>query len=268
MFSENIGIESSGAYVLWISTGIFVCSALGLLALSTKYPPNSMMVFFICSVYTTIASVAYLIMALGEGKLKDATITRSSVDNKFYVQNQIKLPVIFYPRCILYHNVENESFGEISLFMQVLPLVPDIPSHIALCRGLSYHVTGKFAQCETGGPVMITYGLDVSASLITRAQSIKVLNLNSGNNVFGNVVMCFSMLVFLVVSVIVPQNNGFQRFISWFVGVLLGLNLINNIRLLSGLAKKKLVKGNRLIVAGKSSQDNKVAACLCFLFLS
>ena len=147
--------------------------------------------------------------------------------------------------------------------MQVLPLVLDIPSHIALCRGLSYYVTGKFAQCETCGPVMIVCGLDVSARLITRAQSIKVLNMTSGNNVFGNVIMCFSMLVFLVVSVVVPQNNGFQRFISWFVGVVLGLNLINNIRLLSGLAKKKLVKGNRLIAARKSSQY-KVAACLCF----
>lgn len=92
--------------------------------------------------------------------------------------------------------------------------------------------------------------------------------MTSGNNVFGNVIMCFSMLVFLVVSVVVPQNNGFQRFISWFVGVVLGLNLINNIRLLSGLAKKKLVKGNRLIAARKSSQD-KVAAYACaFLFLS
>ncbi len=47
--------------------------------------------------------------------------------------------------------------------MQVLPLVLDIPSHIALCRGLSHYVTGKFAQCETGGPVMIVCGLDVSA---------------------------------------------------------------------------------------------------------
>ncbi len=90
--------------------------------------------------------------------------------------------------------------------------------------------------------------------------------MTSGNNVFGNVIMCFSMLVFLVVSVVVPQHNGFQRFISWFVGVVLGLNLINNIRLLSGLAKKKLVKGNRLIAARKSSQD-KVAACLCFFSL-
>jgi hypothetical protein len=90
--------------------------------------------------------------------------------------------------------------------------------------------------------------------------------MTSGNNVFGNVIMCFSMLVFLVVSVVVPQSNGFQRFISWFVGVVLGLNLINNIRLLSGLAKKKLVKGNRLIAARKSSHD-KVAACLCFFSL-
>jgi hypothetical protein len=55
------------------------------------------MVFFICSIYTTIASVAYLSMALGEGKLKEANITRA-VDNTFYVQNQIKLPVVFYPR--------------------------------------------------------------------------------------------------------------------------------------------------------------------------
>jgi hypothetical protein len=64
------------------------------------YPPNSMMVFFICSIYTTIASVAYLSMALGEGKLKEANITRS-LDNKFYVQSQIKLPVVFYPRYFL-----------------------------------------------------------------------------------------------------------------------------------------------------------------------
>jgi hypothetical protein len=99
-FSENIGIETSGAYVLWVSTGIFVCGALGILALSTKYPADSMMVFFICSIYTTIASVAYLIMALGEGKLKEASIARSSSNNKFYVQNLIKLPVIFYPRYI------------------------------------------------------------------------------------------------------------------------------------------------------------------------
>jgi hypothetical protein len=115
-FSENTGIESSGAYVLWISTGVFVCGSLGLLALSSKYPPDSMMVrtqpynsnvqtkqppyqvFFICSIYTTIASVAYLAMALGEGKLKEANITRA-LDNSFYVQNQIKLPVVFYPRC-------------------------------------------------------------------------------------------------------------------------------------------------------------------------
>ena len=32
-----MGISSSGAYVLWISTGIFVCGSLGLLALSSKY---------------------------------------------------------------------------------------------------------------------------------------------------------------------------------------------------------------------------------------
>ena len=57
------------------------------------------MVFFICSVYTTIASVAYLCMALGEGKLKEASITRDS-SNKFFVQSQVKLPVVFYPRCV------------------------------------------------------------------------------------------------------------------------------------------------------------------------
>ncbi len=57
------------------------------------------MVFFICSIYTTVASVAYLIMALGEGKLKEASIARGS-NNKFYVQSQVKLPVVFYPRCV------------------------------------------------------------------------------------------------------------------------------------------------------------------------
>ncbi len=57
------------------------------------------MVFFICSIYTTIASVAYLSMALGEGKLKDASIARDN-SNKFYVKNQVKLPVVFYPRCV------------------------------------------------------------------------------------------------------------------------------------------------------------------------
>jgi hypothetical protein len=101
------------------------------------------------------------------------------------------------------------------------------------------------------------------ASLATHAQSIKVLNMNSGNNVFGNVVVCLSMLVFLVVSVIVPQNNSFQRFISWFLGAFLWFNLINNIRLLSGLAKKKLVKGNRLSGFRKSPQE-KVVVYVCF----
>ena len=96
-FDENMGIDSSGAYVLWISTAIFVCASLGLLALSTKYPPDSMMVFFICSIYTTVASVAYLLMALGEGKLKEPKISRSG-NNMFFVENQIKLPVVFYAR--------------------------------------------------------------------------------------------------------------------------------------------------------------------------
>ena len=85
----------------------------------------------------------------------------------------------------------------------------------------------------------------------SKQQSFKVLSLNSSNNITGNVLICFAMLVFLVVSVIVPPNNGFQRFLSWFVGVVLGLNLVNNIRLLSRVAKKKLVKGNRSLVAGK-----------------
>lgn len=96
-FDENMGIDSSGAYVLWISTAIFVCASLGLLALSTKYPPDSMMVFFICSIYTTVASVAYLLMALGEGKVKEPKISRSG-NNMFFVENQIKLPVVFYAR--------------------------------------------------------------------------------------------------------------------------------------------------------------------------
>jgi hypothetical protein len=59
------------------------------------------------------------------------------------------------------------------------------------------------------------------------------------------------MLVFLTVSVVVPPNNGFQRFLSWFVGVVLGLNLVNNIRLISRVAKKKLLKGSRPVVSGK-----------------
>jgi hypothetical protein len=53
------------------------------------------------------------------------------------------------------------------------------------------------------------------------------------------------MLMFLVVSAIVPPDKEFQRFLSWFVGVLLGINLINNIRLISRIAKKRLLKGNR-----------------------
>jgi hypothetical protein len=130
-FNENMGIESSGAYVIPFHQCVFVTSCAGtcsgfqppsssaarwpcwpsapsaqhLLAVCfcnilCMYPPNSMMVFFICSIYTTIASVAYLSMALGEGKLKEANITRS-LDNKFYVQSQIKLPVVFYPRYFL-----------------------------------------------------------------------------------------------------------------------------------------------------------------------
>jgi bacteriorhodopsin len=35
-----------------------------------RYPADSMMVFFVCSIFSSIASVAYLSMALGEGKLK------------------------------------------------------------------------------------------------------------------------------------------------------------------------------------------------------
>ena len=82
-------------------------------------------------------------------------------------------------------------------------------------------------------------------------QSFQVLNLNSSNNIAGNVLICIAMLVFLVVPVVVPRDSGFQRFISWFVGVVLGLNLVNNIRLMSRVAKKKLLKSSQPAMSGK-----------------
>ena len=78
------------------------------------------------------------------------------------------------------------------------------------------------------------------------------MTLNSSNNVAGNVLISVAMLVFLSVSVIVEPKEGFRIFWSWCVGVVLGLNLVNNIRLLSRVAKKKLVKGNRPLFSGKS----------------
>jgi hypothetical protein len=78
--------------------------------------------------------------------------------------------------------------------------------------------------------------------------------MNSSNNITGNVLICFAMLVFLTVSVVLPPTNGFQRFLSWFIGVVLGLNLVNNIRLISRVAKKKLLKVNRPLASGKLQQ--------------
>jgi hypothetical protein len=89
-----------------------------------------------------------------------------------------------------------------------------------------------------------------------------VLTLNSSNNVAGNVLICLAMLVFLSVSVIVEPKEGFRIFLSWFVGVVLGFNLVNNIRLLSRVAKKKLVKSNRPLFSGKSL-NLKVACDVC-----
>jgi uncharacterized membrane protein len=42
-------------------------------------------------------------------------------------------------------------------------------------------------------------------------RSFNVLNWNSSNNIAGNVLICIAMLVFLVVSTIVPRDSGFQR---------------------------------------------------------
>ena len=52
----------------------------------------------------------------------------------------------------------------------------------------------------------------------------------------------------------------FCRFVSWFVGVVLCVNLVSNIRLMSRVAKKKLLKGKQPAATGhvKSKEQEEV----------
>ena len=145
-------------------------------------------------VCVTVASVAYLSMALGEGKLKDAIISSQSGDsNKFVgsIAYDVKLPVVFYARyCFWFFNYPLIMVCVVVCLTTLLENMPHTKQHM---------------------------------------QNIKLM---SSEKMLVNVILCFAMLFFLTVSVIVPSMSAsFQRFISWFVGVVLGLNLVNNIRL-------------------------------------